>query len=303
MFEDEALEILAVDSAGELVGGVFAEGNICSRDGASLIWDCSPLPSLFNKNDVNTNHNWTFKYGMMSYRALYPIENSAVGRFAFSFTETVSPDGYYPDPTPKIAYTGCDGWFTIPGDNGSNFPDIFNEITSCDQVEMLPNNTLTWVKQAIPKATIEPVTSSTSTAPRLSIKNTAVGSVKYRLLVKNSAGEVVNANQPEITLAAGETLDLNLTSLNLPTGDYTYQLMSTDNTDQPIEVTAGEFTVQAQAAAPAPGVSTTSASPMTPVSSAAPNTGVGSQIHPALIIVGSIMALSGAGLAVRGRVG
>ena len=252
--------------------------------------------------------------------AFYDIGHAGKTRMEFSFLETKHPEGYYPDNDTgskevlrlgdawivlrdgltgldeaqslddviflrsKSIHAGCGGWFTIPGDDGSNYQAV-DALTSCSQVEMLPNNTLTWVKQATPKATVTSPTSTTT--PTISITNTAVGPVSYRLLIRNSAGELINPDEEPITIPAGESRDIAISELmsNFAPGNYTYQLMSTDNTDQPIEVTSGSFTIQAEQ---------TDA-----VRTAAPDTGLAASAS-ALPLVAALGLLAG-GLSLRKR--
>lgn len=293
----------SIDEDGRLLDGVYTvEGQSCTRWG-DPDWSCQSLsdfPQLID-SDVNSNHDFYSMNIPTHWWIFGQIGSSKTYHQHFYLTETTTPEGYYPDPTPKVAYAGCGGWFTIPGDDGSDPQAAYEALTSCDQVDMLPDSTLTWVKKAIPKATVEPITSSPTQAPTLTITNDAVNTVIYNLVIKNSSGQIVNSGQPEMTLAAGEALDLNLASFSLPAGSYTYQLMSTDNTDQPIEVVSGKFTIQAEPKTPttppttAPETTTHNQQPQ------APATGFSAQIHPALIIISSIMVLAGAGLTVRSR--
>lgn len=295
----------STDSLDKLVSGGRLTGESCTRFNNDPDWTCALLNdwSEFNDGDANGAHSFIAADLDTDPLTFLPLDNpNREGGHYITLTETTTPEGYYPDTTPKVAYAGCGGWFTIPGDDGSDPVSAYEALTSCDQVTMLPDNTLNWLKQAIPAATVEPIASPTTPTPRLAIRNTAPSSVRYRLLIKNSTGTIVNPDQPEIELAAGETLDINLSTFNLPAGSYTYQLMSLDNTNQPIEVTAGSFTVQAQATNPTPTPDPAVATPVqAPASQTtqAPATGFGAVTNQALVVVAGLMVMTGFGLLVR----
>ena len=65
--------------------------------------------------------------------------------------------------------------------------------------------------------------------------------------------------------------------------------MSTDNHDQPIEVTNGTFAIQAN--------QTTPTAPTDSEANQAPATGVGASVHPALVLTALTLTIFGAGIA------